>query len=613
MSLQILRGTSANRTSVTPDLGEPLYTTDDQKLYIGDGTTAGGNQISGGLDADMTRTSASSLTIGTGTKTFNFSALSNNLGWLPGTRIRASATGGDYMEGEITTVTSSAVTIDVDYTVGSGSHSSWNLTIAGDVGATGATGAAGADGANGTDGDRGGVLLTFDTTTTDADPGAGKFRVNNATIASASFLYVDNTDTSTNDITSWLDSFDDSTNTVKGHIVIHSNTVGDATLMIFRVTGTVVDGTGYRKIPVAYVSGALPSNNEVCAINFSRAGDAGSGASLTVINPSQITAWQNNYSPTSFGPRVSIRVDADTSFPFITGFSNSGFSDGDQFELVNDGTTCIGIKGNSTSSSAGNRVLSDDLVIMPGRTGVFEFDSTGNGFRPVNYNAISLETCAMQSRYGAFYRDECTSQNNYGPFGWYGSGSGSGATIYNGFNGPVGVMQLSTGTATTTRGYLYGTDPSSGNVAVRMASGSIYFCEFKVRLEDLSDGTNTFWFGCGFIDFSYLSSLPSDGVWLQYKHDVNSGNWQLSSTSGGTQTTTNSSTAVAADAWTTIRVVVYKSDLAEIFVNRTSVGTLTSNLPFNRDTNLCMIIEKTAGTTARLVYVDSYAIGAIVQ
>lgn len=50
MALQIRRGTSASRTSITPASGELLYTTDTKLLYVGDGTTAGGNQI-GGLTA----------------------------------------------------------------------------------------------------------------------------------------------------------------------------------------------------------------------------------------------------------------------------------------------------------------------------------------------------------------------------------------------------------------------------------------------------------------------------------------------------------------------------------------------------------------------------------
>lgn len=48
MSLQFRRGASADRTSITPASGEPIFTTDTKKLYVGDGTTAGGVEVGGG-------------------------------------------------------------------------------------------------------------------------------------------------------------------------------------------------------------------------------------------------------------------------------------------------------------------------------------------------------------------------------------------------------------------------------------------------------------------------------------------------------------------------------------------------------------------------------------
>lgn len=45
--IQILRVTTANRTSYTPASGEFLFETDTTNLYIGDGTTAGGTLIAG--------------------------------------------------------------------------------------------------------------------------------------------------------------------------------------------------------------------------------------------------------------------------------------------------------------------------------------------------------------------------------------------------------------------------------------------------------------------------------------------------------------------------------------------------------------------------------------
>lgn len=48
MALQLRRGTNAERTSITPSQGEPIYTTDTKQLYIGDGATAGGVVVGGG-------------------------------------------------------------------------------------------------------------------------------------------------------------------------------------------------------------------------------------------------------------------------------------------------------------------------------------------------------------------------------------------------------------------------------------------------------------------------------------------------------------------------------------------------------------------------------------
>lgn len=44
-TIQIKRGLEANRSAVTPAAGEFLYTTDTKKVFVGDGSTAGGNQV----------------------------------------------------------------------------------------------------------------------------------------------------------------------------------------------------------------------------------------------------------------------------------------------------------------------------------------------------------------------------------------------------------------------------------------------------------------------------------------------------------------------------------------------------------------------------------------
>jgi hypothetical protein len=48
MAIRLRRGLNADRTTITPEPGEPLWTTDTELLYIGDGATPGGNPVGGG-------------------------------------------------------------------------------------------------------------------------------------------------------------------------------------------------------------------------------------------------------------------------------------------------------------------------------------------------------------------------------------------------------------------------------------------------------------------------------------------------------------------------------------------------------------------------------------
>ena len=142
-------------------------------------------------------------------------------------------------------------------------------TVLGPTGATGATGPTGAIGGKSS------VTYTFSNSITDSDPGAGTFRLNNANVAVVSFLYIDNADSAGTTQTGWYATWDDANTTgiVKGYLTISA--VGSSNFTVLTVVGNIVNGSGYYKIPVAYVSGALPVNAQDHAIEFSRSGDQG--------------------------------------------------------------------------------------------------------------------------------------------------------------------------------------------------------------------------------------------------------------------------------------------------------------------------------------------------
>jgi hypothetical protein len=97
----------------------------------------------------------------------------------------------------------------------------------------------------------------FDDATADADPGSGLFRLNNATPASATAVYIDNENAGGNSVTAWLDALDDGGDaSTRGQLTICDPDQPTEVFRIYTVTGTVTDGTGYRKLSVTHVSGA---------------------------------------------------------------------------------------------------------------------------------------------------------------------------------------------------------------------------------------------------------------------------------------------------------------------------------------------------------------------
>ena len=116
----------------------------------------------------------------------------------------------------------------------------------------------------------GGVPWVFDSTTTDADPGAGFMRMDNATPASVTTLYLSDT-SAISAASGFLNSFDDGGDTDDRGIVVLQSVSG--AVIIATVTGSVVDGSGYRKLSVTplNVSGTFVEG-ELVFLQFMRAG-----------------------------------------------------------------------------------------------------------------------------------------------------------------------------------------------------------------------------------------------------------------------------------------------------------------------------------------------------
>jgi phage gp45-like len=109
---------------------------------------AGAAGASGATGAVYGGTSATAVTIGTGSQNF---ATQTGLAYSVGARVRASSRAAptSFMEGLVSAYSGGLLTVNVDLTGGSGTASDWNLNLAGVPGATGPLGPAGASGATG--------------------------------------------------------------------------------------------------------------------------------------------------------------------------------------------------------------------------------------------------------------------------------------------------------------------------------------------------------------------------------------------------------------------------------------------------------------------------------
>jgi hypothetical protein len=131
------------------------------------------------------------------------------------------------------------------------------------------------------------IPFTFDATTSMADPGTGDFRFNSATVASVTAIALSDlsADTGNPDVSAFVATWDDSTNTNKGTLTLKKRGT-PATFATFTVTG-LTDNSGWTELAVTHVaSNGSWSASDVAYVQFTRAGDKGvdGAGSLTQID-----------------------------------------------------------------------------------------------------------------------------------------------------------------------------------------------------------------------------------------------------------------------------------------------------------------------------------------
>jgi hypothetical protein len=182
---------------------------------------------------------------------------------------------------------------------------------------------------------------TFSDTTAMADPGAGIIRFNNGTIGNVTALAFDalSGDASSPDVSDFLASLDDSTNTAHYGYIFVRKVGAPETFVVFDIVGATSDNTGWLEFDVLYNdhNGTISDADDLY-ISFSRTGNSGSGGEGTsILSTGEATGMK------------FLRDDSDDSCSWGFNFEKGGDiasataltldTDGNAFDVT--GTTAI--------------------------------------------------------------------------------------------------------------------------------------------------------------------------------------------------------------------------------------------------------------------------------
>jgi hypothetical protein len=194
---------------------------------------------------------------------------------------------------------------------------------------------------------------------------------------------------------------------------------------------------------------------------------------------------------------------------------------------------------------------------------------------------------------------------------WMNNLTGTGAASRNSVfgvdstNNAIGVITVETGTTTTGRSAL-----TLGDAQILFGYCS-FSCEWRVAVSALATVAQNFKTYVGFFDNSTTAGEAVDGVYFKYDTAV-SPNWVLVTSNNSTRTSTISTVPIVVNTFAKLRIDVNTTGTsANFYINGSLVGTVTTNIPTGagRHTGLGWKIEKTAGTTNILAYMDYISVG----
>lgn len=571
--LVIRRGTDAERAAVTFAEGELVYTTDNQEVWIGDGSTAGGILVTGAGGGTIDDTA------------YDATTWNANLDGASKNAIR------DQIETMLTAIALNTAKVT-------------NATHTGEVTGSGAlvVDKTAISGKSAVTIDAADYLLIGDSSDTDnlkkglvsdiAYPAADAAKVAFISITGAVDLDQIDSDTTTNN--------------AKVTNATHTGEVtGSGALTVDKTAITGKSLVTVDPADVLLISDDSDSGNlkKVAASDFL-------SPSVSVISPASITADQDDYAPTGFGAATYVRLGGDNGLRAITGLAAPTGSDPIEKTLVNVSAYMLYLPQDHPDSTAGNRFTGypGDYYLYPGASAKILYDVTSSRWRVMSGDPGYARPTV---RYDWSASSTTAGDNNSIAVSAMIAGGTAPAATASTTSLPA-FASLSTASSSTGGSFIYLTK----NVGTYSSFGAAHnFAEAIVSIPTLSDGTETYAAELQITNIpSSASTLENNNtIGIRYSHSINSGKWEVfTQSSSGSEDVADSGITVADATLYKLRIEIDKSlSEARGYINGVYIGKVETDLPNAVILGSRAIIVKSAGTTARTLNVHSLSAGAI--
>lgn len=224
--------------------------------------------------------------------------------------------------------------------------------------------------------------------------------------------------------------------------------------------------------------------------------------------------------------------------------------------------------------------------------------------RELSSSILPVDPSAQALIYDDFLINGGTS-NIIGAYNWKTIASGTSAAVSatTGTATHPGIITLTKGQTANGYSFIRG---ASGAESIIKGGGEV-IVEWLVKTADyIGDASDNYILYAGLANGAANGNEPTSGVYFSYNYNVSSGVWVGKTALASAYTSVVSAVSAAVDSWYKLKAVINAAGTSvEFFINGTSIGTSSTNLPTAALTPICGI-NNTAATARSITYYADY-------